>query len=87
MPRFAKELPPSADRFKTATSITPGETAMMRGQIEKVGDRYLAMIYTELPTFAKMSILADMLENEIVDRFVEQNMMVPELVDDLVPTV
>lgn len=80
MPRFAKELPPWTEKYKTAANITPGEAAQLRTEVERLGDRHLALIYQELPTFARMSILADALEVEILDRFCEQNTMVPELV-------
>ncbi len=79
MPRFAKELPLWTQEFKTAASIDMGKAAQLRTEVGKLGDRYLATMYCELLTAHKMSILADVLEYEIVDRFCEQNMMVPEL--------
>lgn len=85
--RFAKELPPQFDKFKTETTISQGDASALKNALEGVGDRYLAKIYAELPTFARMSILADELEREIVDRFLEQNLMIPKLDDAKVPVV
>lgn len=80
MGRFAKELPEYAEKYKTATSITSGEAIRLREDVARLGDRYLATIYAELPTHVRMSIFADAIETEMIMRFVDQNLMVPELV-------
>ena len=64
----------------TEASISIADAEQLRTEIERVGDQYLATIYSELPTHARMSILADAIETEIIDRYVAEHMMVPPLV-------
>ncbi len=80
MGRWAKELPVWAEKFKTATTITAGDTHALYSEMSKLGDRYLATTYLELPTPYKMSIYADFLEAEIISRFCDQNAIIPPLV-------
>ena len=79
MTKWAKELPPWTEKYQREASITVSDAAQLRTEIERVGDKYLATIYTELPTHARMSILADAIETEIISRFVDEHLMVPEL--------
>lgn len=63
----------------TDSSISTTFANQMRTELAKVGDQYLATIYAELPTHARMSILADAIETEMIDRFVAEHLMVPPL--------
>lgn len=79
MPRWHKELPEWLGKFKTESIISQGDAATFRTEAGKLGDRYLAITYLEIPTAFKASIYAEFLENEIIDRYCEQNAMIPEL--------
>jgi hypothetical protein len=80
MARWAKTLPEWTNKYKTEHSISAADAIQLRTEMGKIGDQYLATIYAELPTHARMSILADAIETEMIDRFVGEHLMVPELV-------
>ena len=79
MSKWAKELPEWTDKYKTETTISLGDQAAFCTETGRLGDRYLATAYLELPTPFKMSIYADFLEREIIGRYCEQNAMIPPL--------
>lgn len=79
MPRWAKELPQWLEKYKTESTISQADQATFCHETGRLGDRYLATVYLELPTPFKMSIYADFLEREIINRFCEQNALIPPL--------
>ena len=84
MPKWAKELPPWTQKYLTEPTINQADQASLVQEVARLGDRYLATVYLELPTPFRMSIYADFLEREIINRFCEQMAMIPPLalVDD-----
>ncbi len=84
MGRWAKELPPSLDKFKIEAVISLSDSMSFVQEVRRIGDRYLAETYLSLPQIHRASIYGEMLEREMVDRFCEHHAMIPELalVDD-----
>jgi hypothetical protein len=75
MPKFADELPVWANQFQTPTaSATPGEILRLQLEIGRLGDHYLAERYNGLAMAERLSILADLLEREIIERYLQHNL-------------
>lgn len=75
MPRFGSELPAWTERFKSENDITVGMAAQLRTEIARLGDKYLATTYNDLPTIHRASALGEFLADEIVERFLQQNII------------
>ena len=62
--------------------MTQTDAYFLTTEVERLGDRCLALTYLALTTIERASAYGEILEREMVGRYCAQNAMIPEMAND-----